>query len=76
MEYQTDSKMTTKRKVIDTFVFPIALYGAEAYTLKSADIAKLVLICGTGGGSCEFHGLVHRNYNNKATISQVLCTCE
>lgn len=38
-----DKQITTptKRKLVETLVFPIALYGAEAWTLKAVDAAKL-----------------------------------
>lgn len=38
-----DKQITTKtkRKLVETLVLPIALYGAETWTLKAIDITKL-----------------------------------
>ena len=48
-----DVRLTTKRRIVQTLVFPVVLYGCESWTVRKVERKKVA-----GVGCCVFHGLI------------------
>ena len=53
-----DVRLTTKRRIVQTLVFPVVLYGCKLWTIRKVERKRLMLLnYGAGIGCCVFHGL-------------------
>ena len=53
-----DITLPTKVRLVKAMVFPVVMYGYESWTVKKAELQKLMLLnCGVGEDFCESLGL-------------------